>query len=134
MKRTTQFISLAMAGMMLVSTSTFALGVKDKAVAKATAAVENAGPDDWKTLASQADFLIRKDAGLTSAKKWLDQSLDIKVDTYNLEVMGDYYMSSNLPEKAITYYIKSIDKKREGNQTADTSDLQLKVMSAKAKK
>lgn len=133
MKKTTQLISLALAGMMLISTSTFAYGVKDKAVAKATAAVENAGPDDWKTMASQADFLIRKDAGLSSAKKWLDQSLEIKTDTYNLEVMGDYYLSSNLPEKAIHYYVKSIDQKRVGNQMADTSSIQLKVLSAKAK-
>ena len=133
MKKTTQLISLAMAGMMLISTSTFAYGVKDKAVEKATAAVENAAPDDWKTLASQADFLIRKDAGLSSAKQWLEKSLEIKEDTYNLEVMGDYYMSSNLPAKAIAYYVKSIDKKREGNQTADTREIQEKVMAARAK-
>jgi len=133
MKNYSKLFMLALVGMILFSSTTFA-GVKEKAVAKANAVVQNASPDDWKTLAAQADYLIKKEAGLATAKNWLDKSLAIKESAYGLEVFGDYYLASNLPVKAIGYYIKSMDKIKEGNPKANTTAQQDKILLARGKR
>ena len=80
----------------------------NKAVEKARAAVEKASPDDWQTYAKSAEKCIRREVNLKEAAEWLDKSLSIKETSYNLRVKGDYYKMNNLPEKALEYYIKSI--------------------------
>ncbi|MFY0627855.1 MAG: hypothetical protein JXR07_16270 [Reichenbachiella sp.] len=114
----------------ILATSSFA-GTKEKAIAKATEAVENGSPDDWKLLASQADYLIKKNTALGTAKEWAEKSISIKADAFNFEVMGDYYVKSNLPKEAIGYYIKSMDMVKVGNPAANTQYLQDKIISTK---
>lgn len=131
MKNSLKLAFMAIAMLAITSANSFA-GTKEKAVAKATEAVENGSPDDWMLLAKQADYLIRKNAGMSTAKEWIEKSISIKEDAYNLEVMGDYYLQSNLPKKAIGYYLQSADKVKVGNPSADTSWLQDKIASATA--
>ena len=130
MKNSTKLLSLALV-MALASFSTLAEGTKEKAVAKATEAVENGSPDDWMLLAKQADYLIRKNASLGTAKEWIEKSISIKEDAYNLEVFGDYYSKNNLHREAITYYLKSADRVKANNPGANTSWLQDKIVSSK---
>jgi len=80
----------------------------DKIIEKAREAVDNATPDDWEALAKAADMCIEKNVNLKEAAKWIDKSVSIKETIYNTKVMGDYYALSNLPEKAVEYYSKSI--------------------------
>lgn len=128
MKNLIKSTTLAIATVLLVSMSSFA-GTKEKALEKATEAVEQGAPDDWKLLASQADYLIRKDAGLATAKEWLDQSMEIAQTSYNMEVMGDYYVKCHLPKEAAKFYIMSIDARKVESKdaTVDTSDIQDKL-------
>ncbi|MCV9387613.1 hypothetical protein [Reichenbachiella ulvae] len=130
MKNLIKTTTFAIAAILLVSTTSFAFGTKEKAIEKATEAVENGAPDDWKLLTKQAEYLIKKDAGLATAKEWLDQSMEIKTNSYNLEVMGDYYAKCHLPKEAANYYIKSIDARKAElkDATADTSDIQDKLV------
>jgi hypothetical protein len=97
---------------LFLSTAAFASENKvkdvDKTTLKAREAVENASPDDWKTLAQSAEKCMKKNVNLKEAAAWLDKSLKIKEDPYNLRVKGDYFQLNNLPEQALEYYIKSI--------------------------
>lgn len=80
----------------------------NKTTEKARVAVEEAAPDDWHTYAESAEKCMRKKVNLAEAKQWLDKSLEIRQDPYNLAVMGDYYKMNQLPEKALEYYVKSL--------------------------
>lgn len=131
MKISSKILSVVVAVVVLFSTFSSTAGTKDKAVAKATEAVENGSPDDWKLLANQADYLIKRNASLGTAKEWIEKSISIKEDAYNLEIMGDYYVKSNLPKQAIGYYIQSMDMVKAGNPTENTQWLQDKIISSK---
>ena len=131
MKNSTKIVALALV-LVGISFTSVAAGTKEKAVAKATEAVENASPDDWMLLAKQADYLIRKDVALATAKEWVEQSISIKEDAYNLEVFGDYYAKNNLHKQAIGYYLKSADQVKLDNPGADTTWLQDKIMVSKS--
>lgn len=97
---------------LLISASAFAAQNKlkdvDKITLKAREAVANASPDDWKTLAESAEKCLKKNVNLKEAAAWLDKSLEIKQDPYNLRIKGDYYQMNNLPQQALEFYIKSI--------------------------
>lgn len=75
---------------------------------KAREAVDNAGPDDWHTLASAAERCIKKDINLAEAKAWLEKSIEIRKTPYNLAILGDYYMLNQIPEKGLEYYVASL--------------------------
>lgn len=75
---------------------------------KAREAVDNAGPDDWHTLASAAEKCIKKNVNLAEAKAWLEKSIEIRRAPYNLAVMGDYFMLNQIPEKGLEYYVASL--------------------------
>lgn len=105
------FLMLAMAAFFF-SASAFASTegkyATNKTVEKSREAVANASPDDWKTLAIHAEKCMKKKVNLKEAAEWLDRSLAITEDPYNLRLKGDYYKINNLPKEAMGYYIKSI--------------------------
>ncbi len=107
MKLVTKTLTLALVAVM-ISAQTFAAVKIDKTTEKAREAVEAASPDDWHTYAEAAEKCIIKEVNLKEAATWIKQSVEIKETTYNLKVLGDYYVMNNLPEKAIEAYGKSI--------------------------
>jgi len=131
MKNSSKLFAWALAVAVLMSSFCSVANSKEKLVAKATEAVENGSPDDWMLLAKQADYLIKRNIALGTAKEWVEKSISIKTDVYNLEIMGDYYAKSNLPNEAIGYYIKSMDMVKVGNPAADTQWLQDKIVLAR---
>lgn len=137
MKNLSKYSAFLMAFAILFSTTTNANsfgGVKEKAVEKARSAVNTASPDDWQTLAKSAELLVNKNTNLGEAKDWLEKSLAITTNAYNLEVMGDYYAKNNLPKKSIEYYIQSMNKLKEKNPNVSTTDLQDKILAASKKR
>jgi len=105
-----RLIMLALATI-FVSTGVYAapMGIENNRTAeKARQAVEEAAPDDWYTYAKSAEKSIRKRVNSKEVKGWLERSLEINENAYNLAVMGDYYEANNLPEKAYEYYAKSL--------------------------
>ncbi|WP_147407475.1 hypothetical protein [Reichenbachiella sp. MSK19-1] len=127
MKNTIKTITFVVAAVLFMNTSSFASGAKEKAVEKAVSVVENGAPDDWMLLAEQADYLIKKNAGIANAKGWIQESLSIKEAPYNLEIMGDYYSKCNLNKQAMEYYIKSMDAMKVENANVNTSHIQDKI-------
>lgn len=91
-----------------VNTTAFAAGNVDRTVKEARAAVESASPDDWHTYAQAAEKCIEKGVNMKEAAKWIKRSVEIRETTYNMQVLGDYYVANRLPEKAIEAYGKSI--------------------------
>jgi hypothetical protein len=85
----------------------------DRTTDKARAEVAKASADDWQTLAVNAEKCFKKKVNLKEASEWLDRSLRIAETRYNLELKGDYYSMNNLPDKAIEYYLKSINAVRD---------------------
>jgi len=114
----------------LASNGVFASGV-DKTTEKARMAVNSASPHDWYTLAKSAKQCFKKQVNLTEAYTWLQKSLEIAENSYNLTVLGDYYMMNDLPQKALDSYSKAITMLYEDNNQADLGELQLKIANAK---
>jgi len=105
----------------------FASNVEEKTTEKTRETVENAGPDDWHTLAICAEKCFEKKVNMKEATKWLNESLAIKRAPFNLELQGDYYMINQLPEKALVSYIEAMNILKKENNSADFSKLQKKV-------
>jgi len=114
--------------MTMVASTTNAADNKDKVTLKARTAVQNASPEDWLTLAESAEVCFDKGVNLREASDWIDLSLSIKETSYNLEVKGDYYFASNLYEKALTHYVKSMKKGMEDQPGFDTRHIQAKIV------
>ena len=125
--KSTKIFSLLSAAMILISSSAFAMPFDDKTSEKARQAVSNASPDDWHTLAKSAEICFRKKVNLKEANDWLEQSIAISPNSYNLTLKGDYYMMNKLPEKALDYYIQALNAAKAVDNHADLSDIQKKI-------
>jgi len=132
MKRSIKLFAFVLVALVTVNSSSFASGVKEKALSKAKQAVEQGAPDDWMLLAKQSEYLLGKNAGLSTVKEWLETSIKIKEDAYNLELMGDYYQRCNLNKQAIAYYLRSMDILKANDATVNTKDIQAKIIQAKS--
>lgn len=111
MKSTTKLLTLAITAIFILSSAgTSFAGVKERALEKARSAVDHAASDDWETYARSAQMVLKKNVSWEDAKMWLDKSLSIKEEAYNLEVMGDYYVLNNDSETGLKYYLKSLGK------------------------
>jgi hypothetical protein len=100
----------------------------DKIIEKARETVDKASPDDWEALAKSAKMCIDKNINLKEAAEWIEKSVSIKETTFNTKVMGDYYALSNLPEKAVEFYSKSIRIGKLENLDYEDEDTQNKIL------
>jgi hypothetical protein len=101
----------------------------DKTTLKTRAAVSNASPNDWHTLAEAAERCIRKGVNMKEASQWLERSLEIKETAYNMSVKGDYYLANRLPQKALEFYAKSIELGKIEDPKYDPTPTQKKIAS-----
>jgi len=99
----------------------------DKVTLKARELVNEAAPDDWMTYAKAAEKCINKGVNLKEAAQWLDTSIEIKETAYNLELKGDYYVSNNLTDKALEYYVKTLKVGKEQDFNFDARGIQKKI-------
>lgn len=120
--------TFSIALVLYASISSFAnSNADDKTVEKAREAVENASPDDWYTLAVNAEKCFKKNVNMQEAAKWLDRSIEIAETPYNMELKGDYYAMNRLPEKALDYYLKAMNLAKSDKGNADVAELQKKI-------
>ena len=101
--------------------------IDDRTTEKTRDAVENADPDDWYTLAISAEKCFNKKVNLVEAAKWLDQSLEIAETPFNLELKGDYYIENQLPDKALEYYVRTMNTIKANDGEAEVTHIQLKI-------
>ena len=88
---------------------TVGTGTSQKVLAEARAAVAAAKPDDWKTPMRAATFAVENRLDLQEANRWLDQSIKINENLWNLFVkaraqaaMGDRAGAIATAQKAIS--------------------------------
>lgn len=122
----TSTLATIMAFVILSSSMTFAK-LDDKTTNKTRDAVENASPDDWYTLAVSAEKCFKKKVNLKEASEWLDQSLEIAETPFNLELKADYFIDNKLPDRALEYYVRAMNKIKENDGEADVAHIQKKI-------
>ena len=116
----------------------FSLGIAslaqatNRTVEKTREAVEQASPDDWYTLAVNAEKCFRKKVNLKEAAEWLDTSLSIAERPYNLSLKGDYYKMNRLHQEALRYYVKALDAiQHNPDSGVSTESVQRKIAELK---
>lgn len=126
--KTIQKMIGAVAVVALISFSATASSTgESKSVKKAKEAVEEAAGYDWKTMAESAAICFKKGQNIEQAMVWIEKSIEIQEDPFNLEILADYYASLGKKDKAITTYVKAIDAGRAQNFWYDNSHLQAKI-------
>ena len=122
----TSTLATIMAFVVLSSSMTFAK-LDDKTTNKTRDAVDSASPDDWYTLAISAEKCFKKKVNLKEASEWLDQSLEIAETPFNLELKADYFIDNKLPDRALEYYVRAMNKIKENDGEADVAHIQKKI-------
>ena len=125
------FAVAMMATVFAVSATTIELEGKDKVVEKAREAVATNYDNNWKVFATSAAMVLEKGIALDEAKKWLDTSIQIKETSFNLELMGDYFMAKGESYKAMDYYVQSLITLKETSIDPNTDNLQAKIWKAR---
>lgn len=111
----------------LFISSSESFGFVDRTIEKTRDAVENAGPNDWYTLAISAEKCFNKKVNLNEASKWLNQSLEIEETPFNLELKGDFCAENLLPDKALEYYVRTMNTLKARDGKAEVSHIQKKI-------
>ncbi len=99
----------------------------DRTTEKTRDAVESADPDDWYTLAISAEKCFERKVNLKEAAKWLDQSLEIAETPFNLELKADYYNENQLPDKALEYYVRTMNTIKANDGEGEVAHIQKKI-------
>ncbi|GEM_PF-1380472 len=123
--------AIVMGIMLTASVQLYANSADDKTVEKSREAVENADPNDWKTLSYNADKCFRKKINTEEALEWINRSIEIDANPTNLTVMGDYYYRNEMPEKAIHYYLQAMAKNGHGQNELVAEAIQVRIQKAK---
>ncbi|RED94413.1 hypothetical protein [Marinoscillum furvescens] len=118
--------ALALVGLLTFTATASSTG-ESKSVKKAKEAVEEAAGYDWKTLAESAQVCFKKDQNIDQAMIWIEKSIEIQEDPFNLEILADYYASKGENDLAMSTYVRAIDAGRAQNFWYDNSHLQAKI-------
>lgn len=100
---------------------------ESNAVKKAKEAVKEAEAYDWRTLAESAQVCFDKKENVGQALEWIDRSIEINKDPFNLEVKGDYYRSIGDNKKAMRLYYEAITVGKSQNFWFESSKIQGKI-------
>ncbi len=101
---------------------------EDALILKTRNRAENARPDDWKTLADCARNLLDQRILCRESLTWLERSLTIDSNYYNLTIMGDYYRLSLDFTKANENYILAILAAQKEGRMDVISSIQWKIL------
>ncbi|MGL1885903.1 MAG: hypothetical protein OCD76_05255 [Reichenbachiella sp.] len=129
MKVSIKLFAIALIASVTVSSSSFAATSKPLPYI-VTETVDETAKGDWMLLAKKSEYLMNKNSHLSTAKEWLEQSIEIKETAYNLELMGDYYQRSNNEKEAVAYYIRAIEAMKVDDAHVNTEAIQTKIVNA----
>jgi len=115
---------------LLVTSLGFARDANDRIIEKSREAVDQAGPHDWEILAESAEKCIQKNINVDEALEWLDKSIEINPNKYNLTLKGDYYLNKKFPDEAIIYYLKAAEITTADSHKVSVADTQEKIKKA----
>lgn len=97
-------------------------------ISKAKDKAEKIKTDDWKALADCARLLIDQRIQYDEALTWLEKSVSINENYYNLTILGDYYRLKLDYNKAYEHYLKAILSAQKDRKMDVIPDIQWKVL------
>lgn len=116
----------------LVSTGSLLAGGNDlnieEYISKQEQRIENAAPDDWKTLADCAGALISKRIVTDETLNWIERSINIRETFYNRTIKGDYLVLKGSVKEGQAEYVRAIELAKLANKTDEISNIQWKIM------
>jgi tetratricopeptide (TPR) repeat protein len=95
---------------------------------KAKDKAEKIKTDDWKALADCARLLIDQRIQYDEALTWLEKSVSINENHYNLTILGDYYRLKLDYTKAYEHYLNAILSAQKERKMDVIPDIQWKVL------
>jgi hypothetical protein len=97
-------------------------------ITKAKAKAENTKNGDWRALADCAKSLLDQRIKCEDELKWLQKSLSIEENYYNLALLGDYYRLNRDFTKAYENYINAILSAQKNSKSEAIPDIQWKIL------
>jgi hypothetical protein len=133
MKLTTMKTAIVTSFILVLTISTvFAVGNNSNSeevlILKAKAKAENTREGDWRALAECAKTLLDQRINCEDELNWLQKSLSINENYYNLTLLGDYYRLNRDFTRAYENYIKAILSAQKDKKMEVIPDIQWKVL------
>ncbi len=100
----------------------------EELISKARDKAEKTKSDDWKAYADCAKLLIDEKIQYDEALTWLEKSVAINENHYNLTLLGDYYRLKLDYNKAYDNYLKAILSAQKERKMEVIPDIQWKVL------
>ncbi len=132
MKRSiSKFIKGAtLALLVLVSQSMAFAAVSGPDVIKKAREAVSTSPNNWYILAQSADACLKQGLNVEEAGEWIEKSLTMEKNVYTMEVMGDYYLETKQPKKALGYFINCLEMTEKSDSKSKFKRLQSKIVTA----
>ena len=92
-----------------------------KAMANARAAVAAAKADDWRTPYQAAGFTLNNDHGMSEGEKWLQQSLKVQQNYYNLNLLARWQAKTGKKSEAVATAKKALEAAKASTDKIDTA-------------
>ncbi len=100
----------------------------DALILKMSAKVESAKDGDWKTLAKCAKTLLDQSINYDETFNWIEKSIAVNKNCYNLAIMGDYYKMNNNLDEAYRYYNSAILNAQQEKRNVMIPEIQGKLL------
>jgi hypothetical protein len=101
---------------------------EETVILKARNRAEKAREGDWKTLADCANTLIKIGISSEEVIKWIEKSISVQENFYNVSLQGDYYRLKKEFTKANEKYLKAIHLAQMDNNQDAVSNIQWKIL------
>ncbi len=100
----------------------------DALILKMTAKAEAVKDGNWKALANCAKTLLDKRINTEEELTWLEKSVSINRNYYNLTLLGDYYRLNFEFTKAYENYIDAIKDAQHWGKMGEIPGIQWKIL------
>jgi hypothetical protein len=101
---------------------TVGVDVINKTLTNARVAIANAKPDDWRTFYQAANFSFDNNVNQEEAERWLEQSIKINGNYYNLSLKAKRFAKVGNYDQAIALGEKAVQVGKESQKKVDTTD------------
>jgi hypothetical protein len=91
-----------------------------KAMANARAAVDTASAGNWRTPYQAASFTFNNDHGMNEGEKWLQKSLAVQENYYNLNLLARWQAKTGKKTEAVATAKKALEAAKKSTDTIDT--------------
>jgi hypothetical protein len=94
------------------------VNVNDQVLAAARSEIDK---PDWRTPYRAADFTLTNNVAVDEGEKWLQKSLSIQKNYYNLSLLARYHMKAGRKKEAVATAQQAIAAGKASKETVDTA-------------